>query len=167
LVYLSDPLHRPLSPFAGKGPIFYINLAHRKVDMKRAIVAVVVGFAVLAICRPYLCSADDQQSKAEAKIMQDKLKAGQKMLEGIALAKFDIITGSADELIHLTNLAEWQVHKTPKYELFTNEFRRAAENVVAKSKAKSMDGVTLAYFELTMSCVRCHQYLREMREGTP
>jgi hypothetical protein len=57
------------------------------------------------------------------------------------------------------------VYKTPKYELQSNEFRRAAENVVAKAKLRNIDGVTLAYFELTMSCVRCHGYVREIRDA--
>ena len=28
-----------------------------------------------------------------------------------------------------------------------------------------MDGTTLAFFEMTMSCVRCHQYVREIRDA--
>jgi cytochrome c556 len=46
----------------------------------------------------------------------------------------------------------------------SNEFRRAAEKIIDKAKAKNIDGVTLAYFEMTMSCVRCHEYVREVRD---
>ena len=34
-----------------------------------------------------------------------------------------------------------------------------------KAKAKNIEGVTLAYFEMTMSCVRCHTYVREIRDA--
>jgi cytochrome c556 len=133
--------------------------------MKRMLIAIVSCLAILAFCLPYASTAEEQQSKASSMIMKEKLKTSQKLLEGIALANFKTVTTSAEDLIRLTNTEEWMIHKTPKYELFTNEFRRAAENVIAKAKVKNIDGVTLAYFELTMSCVRCHTYVREIRDA--
>ncbi len=35
-----------------------------------------------------------------------------------------------------------------------------------KAKDKNLDGVTLAYMDLTMSCVRCHQYVRDTRDAS-
>jgi hypothetical protein len=98
-------------------------------------------------------------------LMIDKLTNSQKLLEGIALGKFDKIEKHADELIRISKTAEWLAQKTPRYEQFSNEFQRAAEELAKKAKAKNMDGVTLAYFDLTKSCVRCHQYLREVRDA--
>jgi len=98
-------------------------------------------------------------------LMIDKLQNAQKLLEGIALNKHDKIQKHADELIRISKTAEWLANKAPRFEVFSNEFQRAAENIVKKSKDKNIDGVTLAYFDLTMSCVRCHQYLREVRDA--
>jgi hypothetical protein len=39
----------------------------------------------------------------------------------------------------------------------SNEFCRAAEKVILKARAKNIDGMTLASFEMIMSCVRCHE----------
>jgi len=132
--------------------------------MKRVMIALVACLA-LAPCWPDRGATAEQKTKGSAIIMQEKLKDAQKLLEGIALADFKKITVSAEELIQLSKTAEWQVHNTPKYELFTNEFRRAADGVIAKAKVKNIDGVTLAYFEMTMSCVRCHTYVREIRDA--
>jgi hypothetical protein len=99
------------------------------------------------------------------RLMIDKLQNSQKLLEGIALGKFDKIEKHADELIRISKTAEWLAYKTPRYEMFTNEFQRAAETIVTKAKAKNLDGVTLAYFDLTMSCVRCHAHVREIRDA--
>jgi len=128
----------------------------------RKFIAVVTCVAVIAICwtQP---DASAQPGKQPTKIMVEKLKFSQKLLEGLALANFDMITRNAEDLIQLTKTEEWQVLKTPKYDLFSNEFRRGAENVIEKAKMKNIDGATLAYFELTMSCVRCHTYVREVR----
>src|ERR1043165_8590878 len=89
-------------------------------------------------------------------LMVIKLQSAQKLLEGIALNKFDKIEKEAEELVRISKTAEWlAAHKTPRYEQFSNEFQRSAENIIKKAKAKNLDGVTLAYFDLTMSCVRC------------
>jgi hypothetical protein len=88
------------------------------------------------------------------------------MLEGIALADYDNITRSAEELIQLTKTEEWRVLKTPRYEMHSNDFQRATELIIEKAKMKNLDGVTLAYFELTMNCVRCHRYVREVRDAS-
>jgi hypothetical protein len=100
-----------------------------------------------------------------SKLMAKKLKNSQSLLEGLALADFPKITRSAEQLIQLTKTEEWMVHKTPRYEVNSNEFRRAAETVVEKARAKNLDGAALAYFDMTMSCLRCHQYVRELRDA--
>lgn len=100
-----------------------------------------------------------------SQLMADKLRAAQKLMEGIALADYDKITKSSDDLIRISNSAEWFALKTPRYELHSNEFRRSAEVIAQKARAKNLDGVTLAYVDMMMSCVRCHQYVREVRDA--
>jgi hypothetical protein len=105
------------------------------------------------------------QGKATSKLMAAKLQNSQKLLEGIAIGDFKKITRSAEELIDLTKTEEWLMYKTPRYQTHSNEFQRAAETLIKKAKEKNMDGTTLAFFEMTMSCVRCHQYVREVRDA--
>jgi len=136
--------------------------------MYRKLIALTICLLAVALCWPFATAKahEEEQGKDKvSKIMQEKLKNSQKVLEGIALGDYDKITRSAEELIQLTKLEEWHVIKTPRYEMHSNEFCRAAELVIQKAKAKNLDGVTLAYFELTMSCVRCHQYVREVKDA--
>ncbi|MBI3822602.1 MAG: hypothetical protein HY289_07980 [Planctomycetes bacterium] len=105
------------------------------------------------------------KGKQVSKVMAEKLKHSQRVLEGIAVADFKKIETSADQLIELTKTEEWLMNKTPRYETHTNDFRRAAETLIRKAKDKNIDGATLAFFDLTSSCVRCHQYLRETRDA--
>jgi len=88
-----------------------------------------------------------------------------KMLEGIALGKYDKIEKAANELVRISKTAEWLANRQPRYAIFANEFQEAAETIAKKAKDKNMDGVMLAYFTLTKSCVRCHQHLREVRDA--
>jgi len=98
------------------------------------------------------------------KLMIEKLKRAQTLLEGLASNDFDKIGDSAQELIRISKAAEFAAHKTPMYEVHTNNFRRAAETIVQKAKDKNLDGATLAYVDMTVTCVRCHQHCREIRD---
>jgi hypothetical protein len=81
------------------------------------------------------------------------------------LADFGKIRSNAEELIRLSNTAEWVILKTPQYALHSNEFRRAAEDIVRKAKEKNLEGATLGYMDLVRTCVRCHQHVREVRDA--
>jgi hypothetical protein len=123
---------------------------------------------VILIATLILCTVVVREVRAQMRLQQlmiDKLTNAQKLLEGIALAKHDKIQKHAEELIRISKTAEWLAYKAPRYEQFSNQFQRACEDIVAKSKAKNIDGVTLAYFDLTMSCVRCHSYVREVKDA--
>jgi hypothetical protein len=107
----------------------------------------------------------DKDSKDLKELMRRKLKYGQKVLEGLALNDFEVITSSAEELIQVSKAAEWKVVKTPRYEVYSNEFRRNAETMIENAKAKNLDGATLAYVDMTLTCVKCHKHVREVRMG--
>ena len=133
--------------------------------MKLKLTASLIVLVSLVFLWRYPIIAQEKQSKASSEIMQKKLKHAQKLLENLALADFVKMTDNAEELMQLSKTAEWMAMKTPKYEMFNNEFQRATGDLIAKAKAKNIDGATLAYLDVTMSCVRCHSYVREVRGG--
>lgn len=127
--------------------------------------------AVLLASVPVL-SGDNQAPKQEPakvgkakadKLMQRKLEHAHKILEGVALNDFEKMSRHAEELIVISQLAEWKALKTAEYDLHSGDFRRHAQTLVKNAKAKNLDGAALAYVELTMSCVKCHKYVREVR----
>jgi hypothetical protein len=125
-----------------------------------------VGVAVLSLSLLGQSPAPSQTSgKNVAKLMAAKLKHSQVLLEGIAIGDFKKISASAEELLQLTKTEEWLMYKTPRYQMHSNEFQRAAETLIRKAKDKNIDGTTLAFFDMTMSCVRCHQHVREIRDA--
>jgi len=96
-------------------------------------------------------------------LMQHKLKHSQKILEAIATNDFDNLSKHADELIILSKEAEWKVIKTPRYETYSNDFRRNAEALVQSGKEKNLDAAALAYVDRKLNCVKCHKHVREVR----
>jgi hypothetical protein len=126
-----------------------------------------ITIAVLALAVSAAVGYEVYAQVRKQQLMAEKLQNSQKILEGIATAKFDKIEKHANELIRISKTAEWlaAANKKPRYELFSNEFQRSAEELAKKAKAKNIDGVTLAYFDLTKACVRCHQYMREIQDA--
>jgi len=96
-------------------------------------------------------------------LMHKKLAASQSVLEGIALNDFEKISRQGEELLRISKQAEWRVLKTPKYELYSNDFQRNADNLIKSAKDKNIDAAALSYVDLTLTCVKCHKYVRETR----
>jgi hypothetical protein len=134
----------------------------RRRPMKRILFAVAV--LILAVV-PFKGSGQDKQQKDAilVEMMQKKVKSAQLVLEGIATADSKMIAKNAEELIRLAKSTTWPLILSPQYERHNAEFVRAAEKLVQKAKDKNTDGAALAYVEMTLSCVRCHEYVREHR----
>jgi len=98
-------------------------------------------------------------------IMRRKLVQAQKLLERLALSDFAKIQSACDELAILRQKAAWMAFKTRDYEVNTNDFQRQIEAIQKAAKDKNIDAATLAYVDMTLTCVRCHKYVREQGIG--
>jgi hypothetical protein len=130
--------------------------------MKRAIGScLVVG--LLAVFSMKGSSLEPPDKDEVKELMRSKLQHSQKILEAIVTNDFDALTKHADELILISKKVGWKVLNNPKYELYSNDFRRNAEALIQNAKEKNTDGAALAYVDLTLSCVKCHKHVREVR----
>jgi hypothetical protein len=131
--------------------------------MNRKLKILFAGLALL-IAVPTL-SGDEKEPTKLGKLMRKKLESAQKVLEGLALEDYDKIIKHSDELMDISKATAWHVHKTPQYQVRSNDFRRALDTLIEKAKQKNLDGVSLAYVEMTLSCVKCHKYVRNIGMG--
>jgi hypothetical protein len=136
--------------------------------MRRLILLIMVVLFLVAVLGPMILgfgvrAAAPPKAVDVGALMQKKLTHAQKLLEGIALADLDKIGESARELAVLSKQVEFMVLKTPQYELHANDFRRSLDDIQKGVKQKNLDAATLGYMDMTMSCVRCHKHVREVR----
>jgi cytochrome c556 len=120
-------------------------------------------FGALLLAGVPVMSGHGEEPKRAEPLMQRKLKHAQKVLEGLAINDFDKIADNGQELLDLSKLAEWKAIKTPRYATYSDEFRENVEKLIKNAKDKNLDGATLAYLEMTSSCVKCHKHVREVR----
>ncbi len=99
--------------------------------------------------------------------MQLKLKSVQSILEGIALNDLTRIQTAADQMILVSNVADFiNAYQSKEYLFHVELMRRSAETISRKAKDKNIDGVMVAYNELTLSCLKCHQAMRDKKFDT-
>lgn len=114
---------------------------------------------------PDFSSAQADKDSATKDAMRQKLICSQEVLAGVTLADYDRIAKNAKKLVELSNKTNWYSRQVPEYELFLNEFRRNAQDLVSAGEQKNVDAATVAYVHMTFSCVSCHKFLR-MSSGT-
>jgi hypothetical protein len=117
------------------------------------------AFALLTACWSTAQTGTGQKMSTRD-AMKMKLVLAQSVLEGIAMERFDQIATNAQHLPKLAQAAEWRHRETPAYQRFTADFVRQADALGRAAKSRNIDAATVAYFQLTVSCVNCHRYLR-------
>ena len=97
-------------------------------------------------------------------IMKAKLKFSKQVLAGLVNNDFDDISEGAEYLGRLGRLESWSRAFTPEYKAQLQIFYSANQDLRRMAKDKNLDGATLAYMQLTLSCVNCHKVVREPTE---
>lgn len=127
--------------------------------MKTKLVAVMLT-AFLAAGLALGLAQSSKKSRATKEFMRDKLELAQGILEGLSVENYDLIISRAQKLSAMSQEADWRVFENPDYEQQSLAFRRNVDALTKAAKNKNLDGATLAYVRVTMSCVECHKYVR-------
>lgn len=98
-----------------------------------------------------------------AAFMRLKLEHAQSVLEGLAVKDFDLIAKHSQQLSLLTKDEMWQVIHSEAYLQFSDDFARSADRITKEARAGNLDGAALAYMQVTLGCVNCHKYTRDVR----
>ena len=121
---------------------------------------VVVTLLALLAAGVIMSSAQNKKSRATKEFMRDKLELTQGVLEGLAVENYDLIISRSQRLSAMSQEVDWKVFENPDYEQQSIAFRRNVDALTKAAKNKNLDGATLAYVRVTMSCVECHKYVR-------
>lgn len=112
--------------------------------------------------------AQAEKESAIKEAMRQKVAYSQQVLVGITLEDYRLIANNAQKLVELSNKTNWYSRQVPEYELFLNEFRRNAQKLMEAGQQKNLDAASLAYVQMTLSCVSCHKFIRKSSDtGSP
>jgi hypothetical protein len=106
-----------------------------------------------------------QDKAAEKSLLQRFMKAklglSEGLLDGLVMEDFEKLSRNSKALVVLSLASEWNVSDDSAYVQQSDEFRRAARQLNKAADEHNLDGASLAFVQLTMSCVECHRLVRK------
>lgn len=95
--------------------------------------------------------------------MQKKLEFSKNILAGISTADFDKIVENGEAMRKLSAIEGFIRGRTPDYRAQLEIFEESAGEIIRQAKKDNLEGASLAFTQLTISCVNCHKQLRESK----
>ena len=124
-------------------------------------ISLIVGVSLLGLWAAATVAQDSQEMQRDSSaFMQKKLDYTRTVVDGLATEDFHKISKGARDLMLLSDESNWNVITTPEYLKMSSAFRETTERLHAQGQQKNLDGATLAYFEVTLNCIRCHKQVR-------
>lgn len=136
---------------------------NRKLTLLGTAAAVVVSLVALSSQADEKARGGGERPTDIHTFMRLKLAHSQQVLEGIVLEDFEMITKHASAMSVLLEDEKWMVFQTPEYRTHSNIFNEVCRDLKKAAERRNIDAATLAYMEMTMSCVKCHKYTRGIR----
>ena len=105
----------------------------------------------------------DQEEEATdlSKFMRRKLTASNQVLEGLVTDDMARVDEAAERLLKMSHAERWRASNDMMYMHHSRQFRRSVEKMQDKANQKSIDGAARAWIDVTMSCIRCHEWVRD------
>ena len=120
----------------------------------------VTTLAVLAAIAGASAVLTSQDNPTKDELMKAKAGYAHKLLDAVVLGNFEAVQDQAFRLKAVSETAEWSATKSPWYVRESDGFIRATEQLYEAAKQKDADATSLAFVDLTLRCVKCHQGLR-------
>jgi hypothetical protein len=123
---------------------------------------IVIAVAVGTLFARYSVGQEqDPDSLSRRDFMRMKLNYTQNILEGITTRDFGLIISGAEEVERITQAEAWNSNDFADYQKISDELRSVASHLKKAGQKSNLEAAALRYFELTMKCMDCHQYLRK------
>lgn len=143
--------------------------------MRTVLAFSVMGIAAALVVTAYSWSNVDAKQRAGEKdqaepvqaanaLMQKKMDASKALLEDIALEDYAGIAESAGDLRDISLEALWTESESTLYGEYGAQFRTALAGVVDMAEKENLQGATLSYMQVVMTCVQCHDTVRKHQQ---
>jgi hypothetical protein len=107
--------------------------------------------------------ADDTGASARRDFMRTKLMFSQNVFEGLTTGDFDAIERAVEEVQNITEGSQWVAIDNDVYRKLTEEFKTTTKRLMAAAKTKNLDATALRYYNMSTSCIDCHNHIRQAR----
>ena len=133
----------------------------------------IVSVVVLLLIPAVLFAADKENGKhkepknpqdSESVWMKRKLQMSHKIMEGLSRGDLETVGSSARTMRALSKIEGWARRSdTKEYRRQLKFFDLANSEIIKQAESDNLNGATLAFTQMTISCVACHQHLRDQK----
>lgn len=128
-----------------------------------------LGLATLAGDAPRTAATQTKpvtEQVRDSKVWMDqKLMRTQNVLAGLTRGDFDAIIENGRAMNVITYLEGYVRADVPEYKEQLAIFKAANGALLRSARSKNIEGATLAYTQLCVSCVNCHNVVRDQKAG--
>jgi hypothetical protein len=103
-------------------------------------------------------AADSKSTTQE--FMQSKKAHMADLFDGVLNKDFGKAAEKAKVLMMLSRASTWHQIDSEEYQRHSNLFQEALRFFIEKAEAKNVEGVSIGYVRLSMSCMHCHHEVR-------
>jgi len=114
--------------------------------------------------RPAAAAGEQKTGEDVSYWMKKKLEFSQNVLAALTKSDFEAIGENAQKMRDLNRFESFIRRRTPAYRTQLRFFQHANAELVRASEARNIEAATLAFNQLTNSCVNCHKQLRDAGE---
>ena len=107
-----------------------------------------------------LVPQDQEKEPPLRKFMRQKLDASNRILEGLVTDNMPLVESGSDVLLKMGREEKWRISNDMLYRRYSTEFTDAVNDMKEKAAANSIDGASLAWIKSTMTCLKCHEWVR-------
>jgi hypothetical protein len=108
--------------------------------------------------------AQDPGIESPRSMMYEKLDHANGVLRGLTQNDFDAIGKEAQALSLISLEAHWRNDLPPSYAQYNSDFQWAIGGLIQMAEQKNLQGATLKYTQVVVSCVECHSVVRGQEE---
>lgn len=127
-----------------------------------------VGAGIVGLASAWALAAaarQDQDLNDEAiqrrDLMRTKLMFSQNIVEGLSTRNFNLIRDGAQEIDAVMRAIVVGPGNHIEYKRMAQELRMATDNLVRAADSGNLEAAALRYFDLTLRCIDCHEFLRK------
>lgn len=140
-----------------------MNTLRRRYALAFFSVCMGVAASIIALQAGRSSLADDPAPHKSSiqQYMHRKMDASSEILEGIVMENGALIRQGGNALLEMSKAEKFQVLTDREYRLHNRQFREAVERLLSAAETEGYDRAALAWFDVTISCVDCHDHVRK------
>lgn len=105
---------------------------------------------------------DDENERLLLKFMEKKLTSSSQILRGLMTEDFELIRENAGNLLEMSKEERWRASNDMMYLQHSTQFQNAVKELVTAAEKQSIDGASLQWVNVTMNCMQCHKWVRNV-----